>query len=130
VRQLVERESESCTLPGAQRWFDLDERAVDRSGSRSKTPVHTLHGSLLLARRQRMTRDLLSQNDGWGCLALDARRKDLFSQSLCTCSRQSADKPGKCALQDRAFSLGHGDEMRESNKQSCDDARQLANFGC
>ena len=130
MRQLVERESESRPLPGAQRGLNLDQRAINRSGSRAKTPVDALHGCMLLGMRQRAPRDLLGQNDGWGCLALDARRKDLLSQRLCTGARNSAYKPGQCAFQDRAFSRGHSDEMREANKQSCDGASQLANFGC
>ena len=130
MRQLVEREPESRALPGAQRGLNLDQRAINRSGSRAKTPVDALHGCMLLGMRQRAPRDLLGQNDGWGCLALDARRKDLLSQRLCTGARNSAYKPGQCAFQDRAFSRGHSDEMREANKQSCDGASQLANFGC
>jgi|HubBroStandDraft_6_1064221.scaffolds.fasta_scaffold428514_3 hypothetical protein len=130
MRQLVERKSESRALPGAQRGLNLDQRAINRSGSRAKTPVDALHGCMLLGMRQRAPRDLLGQNDGWGCLALDARRKDLLSQRLCTGARNSAYKPGQCAFQDRAFSRGHSDEMREANKQSCDGASQLANFGC
>jgi hypothetical protein len=130
MRQLVEREPESRALPGAQRGLNLDQRAINRSGSRAKTPVDALHGCMLLGMRQRAPRDLLGQNDGWGCLALDARRKDLLSQRLCTGARNSAYKPGQCAFQYRAFSRGHSDEMREANKQSCDGARPLANFGC
>jgi hypothetical protein len=78
--------------------------------------VDALHGSLLLIGRQRMTGDLLSQNDGWGRLALDTGRKDFLSQRLCTGAGKSAEKPGERAFNDGAFSRSHSDGMRKGSK--------------
>lgn len=113
MRQLVQRETEGCAPPGSEGWLNLDQRTVNGSGRRTKTPVNALQCGLFLGLGQVMACDLLGENDRWRRLALDARREDLFGEDSCASPGESADQTGKCAFENGAFAdsalfRGHG----------------------
>jgi len=108
VCKLVQRETEGCASPGPEGWLNFDERAVNGSSGGTKTPVNALQGGLFLGLGQAMARDLLGDDNGWRCLALDARREYLLGENFGAGTGESADQAGKCAFKDGAFADGHG----------------------
>ena len=96
--ELVEGETEGSALPRTSRWLQLDQRAIDGSGSGSESPMNAVHGSLLLSGRKGAPGNLLGKHNGRRRLPLNARWKQLLGEGLGAGAGKSADHACHCAF--------------------------------
>ena len=75
MSETVERNAKRSAAPCAKRWLDLDKRAINRAGERSKDKVNALEGKLALLVGKSVAGNLLGEHHRRRSLAFYAWRK-------------------------------------------------------